>query len=168
LFLKPETVKIAEAFPMSRPEKPMRQEGRHVLLYDGVCGVCSGLVQFVLRYDRRSVFVFAPLQSATGRSIVERGGGNPDQLTTLYVVADYDTAAARLLTRSNAALFVVHELGWPWKLLEVLRFAPRRLRDRAYEIVARNRYRLFGQLERCLVPSPQFRDRFIDGATDEQ
>lgn len=136
--------------------------GAHLILYDGVCGLCSRLLQFLLRHDRRRVFSFASLQSAVGRSIVERSGGNPAELTSFYVVADYRTAASRVFTRSDAVLFVAGALGWPWKAAQVMRFVPSAIRDRAYDVVVRNRYRVFGRFDQCLVPSPEFRRRFID------
>jgi predicted DCC family thiol-disulfide oxidoreductase YuxK len=108
------------------------------------------------------VFRFASLQSRVGQSIVERTGARPDELTTFYVVADYETAAPRVFMRSNAALFVAAELGWPWKAARWMRLLPTGIRDRAYDVVARNRYRLFGRFDRCPTPSPEFRDRFID------
>ena len=136
--------------------------GVHLVLYDGVCGLCNRLLQFLLRHDRRRVFSFAPLQSAVGRSIVEENGGNPAELTSFYVVADYQTAASRVFARSDAALFVAGALSWPWKAARWLRFVPQAARDRAYDVVARNRYRLFGRFDRCLIPSREFRNRFID------
>jgi predicted DCC family thiol-disulfide oxidoreductase YuxK len=137
--------------------------GAHLVLYDGVCGLCGRLLQFLLRHDRRRVFSFASLQSAVGRSIVERSGGNPAELTSFYVVADYQTAAARVFSRSDAALFVAGALGWPWRTGQLIRFVPQAIRDRAYDVVARSRYRVFGRYDRCLVPRPEFRSRFIDG-----
>jgi len=136
--------------------------GAHLVLYDGVCGLCSRLLQFLLRHDHRRVFSFAPLQGAVGRSIVERSGGNPAELTSFYIVADYQTAASRVFTRSDAVLFVAGALGWPWRAGQLIRFVPQAVRDRAYNVVARSRYRVFGRYDRCLVPSPEFRARFID------
>lgn len=136
--------------------------GAHLLLYDGMCGLCSRLLQFLLRHDRRQVFSFASLQSAVGRSVVERCGGSPAELTSFYVVAHYRTSASRVFARSDAALFVVGALNWPWKAARVMRFVPQAVRDRAYDVVARHRYRVFGRLDRCLAPSREFRDRFID------
>jgi predicted DCC family thiol-disulfide oxidoreductase YuxK len=134
----------------------------HLVLYDGVCGLCNRLLQFLLRYDHRGVFKFAMLQSAVGQSIVERNGGNPRDLTSFYVVADYDAPAARVFTRSDAALFVASELGWPWRAALWLRWVPTRIRDRAYDLIARHRYQVFGRYDRCLMPRPEFRQRFID------
>jgi len=137
--------------------------GAHLVLYDGVCGLCNRLLQFLLRHDRRRVFRFASLQSVVGRSIVARSGGDPAELTSFYVVANYQTAASRVFTRSDAALFVAGALGWPWRVGQLIRFVPHPVRDRAYDVVARSRYRVFGRYDRCLVPSPEFRSRFIDG-----
>jgi predicted DCC family thiol-disulfide oxidoreductase YuxK len=88
-------------------------EGRHLLLYDGVCGLCDRLVQFVLTHDGRGLFRFAPLQSATGRALIERSGADPDDLTTFYVVRDYGSPRAQTLVKGRAALFVARALGWP-------------------------------------------------------
>ena len=137
-------------------------EGVHLVLYDGVCGLCNRVVLFLLRHDRRRVFRFASLQGDVGRSLVERSGGTPGELSTIWLIADYGTGAARVFTKSDAALFVADELGWPWRAARVLRFAPKRLRDLAYDVVARTRYRVFGRYERCPLPKPEFRGRFID------
>jgi predicted DCC family thiol-disulfide oxidoreductase YuxK len=96
-------------------QPPYASGGTHVVVYDGVCALCSRLVQFLLRHDRHRVFSFASLQSAVGKSLVERSGGNPCELTSFYVVANYQTADSRALTRSDAALFVADALGWPWR-----------------------------------------------------
>ena len=136
--------------------------GDHLLLYDGVCGLCSRVLQFVLEHDRRGVFSFAPLQGETGRAMVSRWGGNPDELTTFYVFANYRTASARLLARSDAALFIAEEIGWPWKAFAAVRVMPKVLRDPVYDLVARTRYRLFGRLDQCLLPRPEVRSRFVE------
>ncbi len=137
-------------------------QGVHLVLYDGVCGLCDGLVQFVLAVDHRAVFDFASLQSASGRAIVERSGGHPDDLDSFYVSANYRTPGARVITKGEAALFVAGELGWPWKLAGVMRALPSGWLDRAYDLIARNRYRIFGRHEQCLVPPPEFRNRFVE------
>jgi predicted DCC family thiol-disulfide oxidoreductase YuxK len=137
-------------------------QGAHLVLYDGVCGLCSRLLQFLLKHDHRAVFNFASLQSATGKAIVERCGGDPHELTSFYVLANYRTPASRFFTKSRAALFVAGELGWPWKSIRVAGILPTALLDRLYDVVARTRYRVFGRYEQCLVPRPEFRSRFVD------
>ena len=137
-------------------------DGTHLVLYDGVCALCNGLVQFLLTHDRRAIFRFASLQSPAGQAMVTRFGGNSEELTSLYVVENYRADRARALTRSRAALFVMSELGWPWSFARVLGVLPRTILDRAYDLVARTRYRVFGRYDQCLVPRPEFRDRFVD------
>jgi predicted DCC family thiol-disulfide oxidoreductase YuxK len=137
-------------------------DGSHLVLYDGVCALCNGLVQFVLEHDRRGLFRFASLQSPRGRAVVSGAGGNPDELNSLYLVKDFRTPRSRLLARSRAALFVVGELGWPWRILRVVGVLPTFILDRAYNAIARSRYRIFGRYDQCLAPRPEFRDRFVD------
>jgi predicted DCC family thiol-disulfide oxidoreductase YuxK len=134
----------------------------HLVLYDGVCGLCDRLVQFLLQNDRRAVLTFASLQGAVGRSMVERFGGNPDELTSFYVVAHHRSSHARMLSKSNAALFVAAKLGWPWKAAVLLRVFPRTILDWVYDRVARSRYRVFGRFDQCLIPRPEFRGRFVE------
>jgi predicted DCC family thiol-disulfide oxidoreductase YuxK len=93
---------------------------------------------------------------------VERFGGDPDELTSFHVVANFRTDRARLLSRGRAALFVAGELGWPWKAAVLLRAVPAAMLDRLYDVVARNRYRVFGRFDQCLVPRPEYRRRFIE------
>jgi predicted DCC family thiol-disulfide oxidoreductase YuxK len=138
------------------------ETGRHLILYDGVCGLCNRLLQFVIARDDGAIFRFAPLQSPFGRETVARFGGSDVSPGTFYLIADYRTAYAHALTQSGGVLFILRELGWPWKLAGVVRIVPRALRDRAYDLVARHRYRIFGRLDACLVPSPEVRARFID------
>lgn len=143
-------------------QEPAVVEGRHLILFDGVCGLCDHLVQFVLKRDRQGVFRFASLQSRVGREAVVQAGGDPSVLTTMYVVADFQRRGQRTLTKSQAALFVVDQLGWPWRLALAARVVPRPLLDPVYDLVARFRYRLFGRVEHCVVPTPEFRQRFLE------
>jgi predicted DCC family thiol-disulfide oxidoreductase YuxK len=148
--------------PDSLPQAATRPAGRHLVLYDGVCGLCNRLLQFLLRHDDHGVFCFASLQSATGKATVARWGGDPEALSSFYVVADFRTPGARVFTRSDAALFVAGQLGWPWQAMRAGTILPKALRDRLYDVVARTRYRVFGRLEQCLLPHPEFRSRFIE------
>ena len=132
------------------------------MLYDGVCGLCEGAVQFVLARDRRGLFQFAALQSPLGRSLVEKSGRNPDDLSSFYVIRNYDRPEATFLEKGKAALFVATQLGWPWRAAGVFAMLPGRLLDAVYDLVARHRYRLFGKRDQCLLPTPSQRSRFLD------
>ena len=94
--------------------------------------------------------------------MVARWGGDPEDLTSFYVVADFRTPDARVVTKSDAALFVARELGWPWKLARVAGVLPLALRDRVYDAIARSRYRVFGRFDQCLIPSEESRSRFVE------
>lgn len=129
----------------------------HVVLYDGVCNLCNGSVQFILRNDPRGKFRFAALQSEVGATLLAGFGMPADRLDTLVYLRN-----GRLFTRSSAALHMARALRFPWPLLTVLLVVPRPLRDTVYRWVARNRYRWFGKSDQCMVPSPDVRARFLD------
>jgi predicted DCC family thiol-disulfide oxidoreductase YuxK len=134
-----------------------------ILLYDGVCGLCNRLNQFVLRRDPQGFFRFASLQSALAARILARHGKDPADLDTLYAVVNPDQPDELLLARSDAAIFVLKQLGGFWGLTGfVLQFTPLFLRDVVYRRIARNRYRLFGRFETCPLPTPETRARFLD------
>jgi predicted DCC family thiol-disulfide oxidoreductase YuxK len=147
-------------------QRPTAVEGAHLVLYDGVCGLCNGLVQFVLAHDRHGLFHFSSLQSETARVVLAPFGSSPDDLATLYVLVNYRGAAPVQLTRSRAVLFVMAALGWPWKAMGLLAVLPSPILDRLYDVIARNRYRMFGRHERCLLPRQEYRRRFIDSQSD--
>jgi len=140
--------------------------GEHLLLYDGVCGLCNRLTAFVLPRDSRGLFDFASLQSATARSLLRRlgdDGAQPDgNLETFYVLKDYRSRSPALISKSRAALFVLRTLGGPWRAVSLLGLFPTALLDIGYDLIARNRYRWFGRHETCLMPDPAYRGRFID------
>jgi predicted DCC family thiol-disulfide oxidoreductase YuxK len=124
--------------------------------------LCNWLLQFLFKHDRHAVFSFASLQSVTGRATVARWGGNPDELSSFYVVADFRTSDARVFTRSDAALFVAGKLPWPWKAIRAGSIVPKAIRDLVYDTIARSRYRIFGRYEQCMIPGPELRRRFVD------
>lgn len=136
---------------------------QHLLLYDGVCGLCNGLVQAVIARDPVGRFHFAALQGEAAAAALRPYGRRAGDLDTVYVIADYGTPDARLLDKSTAALFILGDLEGPWRWLSALRVVPRPLRDWVYGWIARYRYRLFGKHDTCLMPTPERRSRFIDG-----
>lgn len=134
-----------------------------IVLYDGVCGLCNRAVQFILRRDRAGVFRFAPLQGQYAASVLARHGMISTDLDTMYVVIGESEAEEKLLSRSDAVLFIARELGGVWGLLAaVLRLVPRVVGDWAYDMVARHRYPMFGRYDACPLPSAETRDRFLD------
>ena len=129
-----------------------------VILFDGVCNVCSGFVQFVIARDPAGRFRFAALQSDAARRLLRQpdAAGRASLASVVLVEGD------QVFTQSTAALRIARGLGLPWRLAYGLIAVPRPLRDWVYDVVARHRYQWFGQRDACLVPTPHVRARFLD------
>jgi predicted DCC family thiol-disulfide oxidoreductase YuxK len=137
--------------------------GGPIVLYDGVCALCNGIVRFILARDPRGIFRFAALQGDLARGTLARHGRNPDDLDTFCLVLEPGTPAERILDRSTAAAYVLSQLGGLWTAVAgLLRVVPRGLRDGVYDIVARRRYETFGKYDVCPLPRPEHRARFLD------
>jgi len=137
-------------------------ESKPIVLYDGVCGLCNRLNQFLLKRDGRDRLRFASLQSQLANALLKRHGVDSLDLDTVYVVLDYDLPGERLLSRSDAIIHALMQLDGIWKLASFGRVLPKFLRDGLYRIVARNRYRIFGKHETCMLPDPKQRHKFLE------
>ena len=136
-----------------------------VIFIDGECVMCNWLAQFVLARDESGHFRFATLQGDYARTKLVRHGFEPGNIQSVYLLLAPDTERERVLERSAAALQVLAGLGGAWSLLASLgTLLPSGLRDILYGWVSRNRYRLFGKRDVCMVPQPEWRDRFMDSA----
>ena len=127
-----------------------------VVLFDGVCNLCNGSVQFIIAHDPHAQFRFAPLQSESARRLLgesEARGPFPDSV--ILIERGY------VSTRSAAALRIARRLKFPWPLLYALVVVPSPLRDMGYDFIARNRYKWFGKREACMLPTPELRARFL-------
>ncbi|WP_457319152.1 thiol-disulfide oxidoreductase DCC family protein [Stenotrophomonas sp. P5_B8] len=133
-----------------------RAEGA-VIVFDGVCALCSRWVRFLLRFDRRGRYRFAAMQGAHGRALLLQHGLDPDDPLSFLLLA-----RGRAWTDTDAILQVVGGLGGAWRIVTVLQVLPRAWRDGAYRVLARNRYRWFGRHHRCYLPAPEQAARFLD------
>ena len=136
-------------------------QGRALLLYDGVCALCNGVVKFLMKRDRRDGFRYAPLQSGLGREVLARFGIRefPDGVV---LVVNALAAEERLYQRSDAVAVGLQRLDGFWRGLgRALRLIPHWLRDWGYGVVARYRYRVFGRYDSCPIPSPEERVRLL-------
>ena len=111
---------------------------------------------------QRGQFRFAPLQGEFAAGLLAGYGVRPELLDTFYLVAHYGTPDQRLLRKGRGGLFLCRELGWPWRALSVLGILPTFLLDFGYDLIARNRYRMFGKYDSCPVPEPEHRARFVE------
>lgn len=144
------------------------QPDTHIVVFDGICNLCSSLVDFITARDPGKVFTFVPMQTPRGQQLLEAHGVSIDQVDTFLLIrggygggngdggggndealARSDAAVTIALEKSDAAIAIAAELRRPWNLLTVLRLVPRSIRDRVYSLVARNRYRWFGKRATC-------------------
>lgn len=136
--------------------------GKHLILYDGVCGLCNRFIQLILKQDHVNTFRFASLQSSIARKILSKFGHDADDLDTFYVVTSYGTENEGLKYRAGGGLFVLSQLGGLWKLSRVLKFLPLPVLNWGYDLIASNRYRIFGRHDSCPLPDQETRQYFID------
>jgi predicted DCC family thiol-disulfide oxidoreductase YuxK len=119
-----------------------------IIVFDAMCVLCVANARFVLRHDKAGHFRLASMQGEVGAALYRRFGIDPANPETMIIV-DGD----RLIRDSDAALAIYAALGWPWRALAVLSWAPRAVRDPVYAWIARHRYRLFGRREVCWAPT---------------
>jgi predicted DCC family thiol-disulfide oxidoreductase YuxK len=138
---------------------------RALMLFDGLCGLCNSAVRWVTQQDHADRFRFTPLQSELTAEILSRHGISREavlQSNTVYLVLDAGTEHERLLTRSNVTVNMLLLLGGRWRVLGyLLRAVPTVLRNTAYGVFARNRYRLTGRFEVCPLPTDAERAKFL-------
>jgi predicted DCC family thiol-disulfide oxidoreductase YuxK len=132
-----------------------------VIVFDGVCVLCNGWVRFLLRHDRRKRYRFAAMQGEAGRALLARHGLDPDDPVS-FLLIEYDRGATpRVSTDTTAIRRVLAGLGGFWRLAHLAALLPAFVRDPLYRLIARNRYRLFGRHDACMVPSEEDRARFL-------
>ena len=126
-----------------------------VILFDGICNLCNGAVQFVLRRDRQQYFRFASLQSGYGVTVMKRFGLDPGVLHSILLLE-----GDHLYQKSDAALRIASRLSGV-SFLRHLRFVPAFIRDAVYDLIARFRYNIFGKKDQCMIPGPDLKSRFV-------
>ena len=136
----------------------MNESSEHpVILFDGVCNLCTGSVQYVIKHDPKRLFRFASLQSEFGQKILSDHQLPANTFNSFILLDD-----KKIYTRSTAALLVAKRLKGIMKLLYVFMIVPTFIRDAVYNIVAKNRYRWFGKKTECWLPTPELNSLFIN------
>jgi predicted DCC family thiol-disulfide oxidoreductase YuxK len=128
-----------------------------VILFDGVCNLCSGSVRFIINRDPSGIFKFAPLQSEAGKNLISKFDLSNNKFDSIILIEN-----SNYYLRSTAALKIVQRLGAIWPLLSLLRLVPRPVRDYIYDIVARNRYKWYGKRVECMIPGADIKSRFLE------
>ena len=136
-----------------------------IILFDGVCNFCNGLVNFIIRQDKKNIFLFAPLQSERGKKLLDQYGidwKNNDSFVLIENTGPNDSVRQdKAYEKSNAALRIAAKLPWYWKWSQIFWILPKPIRDGIYNIIAKNRYKWFGKKEKCMIPTEQVRGKFL-------
>ncbi len=132
------------------------KENDHIILFDGLCNLCSAWVNFLIRRDPNGSFRFCSVQSDSGKEVLTYLGLPVDKIETMAYIH-----CGTGYLRSTAFLQVVRVLPWLWPILSVGLYIPESIRDRIYSLIAKNRYRIAGERESCLMPSENNKERFI-------
>ena len=134
---------------------------RFIILYDGLCGLCNRLNRFVLKRDPEGRFRFASLQSEFSREILVRHQRPATEVNTLYLLREASAGPEELLSRSEAVVTILDQLKGFRIWVGLMKILPKALTDFGYDLIAKNRYRIFGRYEVCPLPGPGERERFI-------
>lgn len=128
-----------------------------IILFDGVCNLCNGAVQFVIKHDNKNQFLFASLQSEEGKHILEDYNFPTNEMDSFLLVEN-----GKVYVRSTAALKVLKRLSGLWSLLYGFIIVPKFIRDSVYNWIVKNRYQWFGRKDECMIPTPELKAKFLN------
>ena len=151
---------IISLFPQQRPRLYLCivENGKKIILFDGVCNLCNSSVQFVIKRDKRDIFRYAALQSDIGEQLVTQRHIDTSKVDSIILIEP----GVAYYTKSDAALEIAKELGGLWKLTSIFTWIPTSIRNAIYDFVAKNRYKWFGKQESCMIPTPELKAKFLD------
>jgi predicted DCC family thiol-disulfide oxidoreductase YuxK len=133
-----------------------------IILFDGMCNLCSGAVQWIIRHDKKSVFRFASLQGEVGSGLKQQYT-HGKALDSIILIEN-----GEMFSHSTAALRIARRCDGLWKVWYMFMVLPKFLRDPVYTFIANNRYRWFGVKKECWIPTPELRQRFLDFASNRE
>lgn len=137
--------------------KNLKQSKTHkVILFDGVCNLCNGAINFVIKKDKGDVFKFAPLQSEIGKTLLSKFQVDTSKVDSIILVD-----GANFYVKSSAALRIAKDLSGAYPLLYGFLILPKFIRDSVYNYIAKNRYKWFGKKESCMIPTPELEEKFL-------
>ena len=133
----------------------MTNENQYIILFDGVCNLCSNTVRFVIKRDRKDLFKFASLQSGVGQELAQKHG-IPSNTNSFILIEK-----GKVYTQSTGALKVASKLSGPLRLLAIFIIVPPIIRNAVYNLIAGNRYKWFGKKNECWIPTPSLKNKFL-------
>lgn len=133
------------------------EEGKKIILFDGVCNLCNGVIQFVIKRDKKDIFRYAALQSELGEQLTKERGIDTSKVDS-FVLIEPGTA---YFIKSDAALEIAGDLKGLWPVFTIFKWVPTSIRNVVYDFVARNRYKWFGRKDQCMIPTPELQAKFL-------
>jgi predicted DCC family thiol-disulfide oxidoreductase YuxK len=131
---------------------------KQLILFDGVCNLCNSSVLYVIKRDKKDKFLFAPLQSDIGKTIINKFQIDTDDTDSILL---YNPKNESLSYKSSAALHVAKQLGFPINILSVFLIIPTFISNWVYDYIAKNRYKWYGKKDVCMIPTPELKSKFI-------
>lgn len=129
-----------------------------LILFDGVCNLCNSSVQYVIKHDKKNKFLFAPLQSEVGESIIEDFNIDTERTDSILL---YNPEVNSIKIKSSAAIGIAKHLDFPLNLMVIFYIVPNFIRNRVYDYIAKNRYKWYGKNEECMIPTPELKSKFL-------
>lgn len=130
---------------------------KKLILFDGVCNLCNSSVQFVIKKDKKNIYLFAPLQGIIGQQIIKVFNIDTKKTDSILLYTNN-----KLYSKSTAALKVAATLGFPTNILSVFIIIPTFIRNWVYDFIAKNRYKWYGKKEACMIPTPELKAKFLE------
>lgn len=135
----------------------MNRSETSIILFDGVCNLCNGFVQFILKRDKKEQFIFGALQSEKAKELLSAFNFSGEKMTTIVLIQN-----GKMYTQSTAVLNIAKRLDGGWKLCYGFVIIPKFLRDWVYSMVSKYRYKIFGERDACMIPTPELKRRFLE------
>lgn len=131
-------------------------ENKSIILFDGVCNLCSSIVRFIIKRDTHGQFLFSALQSESGQQLLKKYGLSQSDFNSFVLIKN-----DKCYQKSSAGLILLHELGGFLNFFFIFRFVPETIRDFLYDMTAKYRYRVFGKKDTCMIPDENLKSRFL-------
>lgn len=133
-------------------------KNKKLILFDGVCNLCNSSVLYVIKRDKKNIFLFSPLQSNVGKQIIQKFDINTKNVDSIII---YNPEKESIHYKSTAALKIASQLGFPTNLLSIFLIIPSFIRNWVYDFIAKNRYKWYGKKDACMIPTPELKSKFL-------
>ena len=133
-------------------------KNKKIILFDGICNLCNDVVLKVIKYDKKNIFLFSSLQSKIGKEITDHLGIENSKIDSIIL---YEPGVSYDI-KSTAALKIIQDFKGIWSLTYILFLFPEGFRNLIYDYIAKNRYKWFGKKEKCMIPSSELKEKFLD------